>query len=192
MLSHTSLVKVACLLVIGLSVGTSALVSSASASGATQSQVLKAAGPFMTAFSYSLTSLPTCEVGDGSIVLVSDAHKPIRILAVRVRTPLALRTHDTVQLVTFRPGSTTGEIAPSFQLTGLSNGRVLGDAVGQVLEPTSMSHRWYGFIVRVHLTSNALSEWEIRGLDITYLLRDKTHHVYFAQSIRLPRTSGCK
>jgi hypothetical protein len=157
---------------------------------------LQLASPQLSQWSYRLASLPSCQVGDGIAVLKNDAVDPIRITRVGMITSgggAALgRTHWAFQLMTFRRGSTTGELAGSFALTVLGNGRPSGAAIGGVLNPVVKSGRWYDVVARVQLPVGHTSPWSIHGIVISY---ERGPHLYtsrFRQSIRMPATSRCK
>src|SRR5580692_6811883 len=61
---------------LALAPATSALAVSSGGS------LLKLAGPFSADFTYTLNSLPSCQVGDGSVVVFNDAKKPMRITKI--------------------------------------------------------------------------------------------------------------
>jgi hypothetical protein len=168
-------------------------VSHAGADAAVKAPVkaLQLAGEFDSGYSYKLFALPSCEVGDGLAVVVNSAAVPVRITSIAIRLPVKEHTSTSFEVMVFRPGMTSGEIAASFDLKALSNGHDIGAAIGTFLTPLQTGHLWYAIIARVHLLANASSEWEIRGIGITYEIRGKTESVFIPQEVRLPPTVGC-
>jgi hypothetical protein len=148
-----------------------------------------------TGWSYRLDSLVNCQVGDGIAVLKNEADEPIRITHVSMITSgggRALATRQwSFQLMSFRRGTTTGEIAGSFSLTALDNGRLLGSAVGGAIKPVVRSNRWYDVVARLRLAPGHTSAWEIQGIVIKYQLASHFYTSRFPQSIQLPAANRC-
>ena len=182
---------VSAITVAALLAGAGASPASATTAVKPVAKALQIAGQFDLGYSYKLFALPSCEVGDGLAVLINTATAPIRITHMAIRLPVKENTTTHFEVMTFKPGTTPGEIAGSFDLKALRNGRDIGNALGAVLSPVKTGHLWYAIIARVHLLTNAASEWEIRGIGITYLMNGRTGSVFIAQEVRLPPTVGC-
>jgi hypothetical protein len=145
-------------------------------------------------WSYSVGSLTSCEVGDGAAVVKNTAPRPVQLTSVQVLTAprnAVAHLHWGNQLFQFRAGTTTGEVAGTFDLTALSNGRPLGPAIGRVLEPASRSHTWYDIVVRSKVPAGARRNWHILGIAVGYRLGSRVYNAVFRQSIILPPSKGC-
>jgi hypothetical protein len=70
-------------------------------------------------FNYSLPKLDECEVGDAINVFVDRSSKGLIVRNVAVLTPHSVKSSTQYKLLSFKAGSTTGEAAPSFNLSGL-------------------------------------------------------------------------
>ena len=97
----------------------------------------------------------------------------------------------TYQLLRFRPGSTTGELADSFVLTALGNGRELGNAIGATIPPVSESNYWYGVVARLRIKVNHPSSWGISGLQVMYRQGTTNYSSVLKQHVQLPTTPTC-
>jgi hypothetical protein len=141
-----------------------------------------------------LDSLTSCRVGDGLAVVRDTALLPLRVLAVR----LVVAGDDTpstdvrsFRVVSVDAGSTSGEVAGTFHLSAVNDGRSGGVAVGSVLQSVRSSHRWYDIEALLQLTANHPAPWQIQGMKVTYGLGSRSYSTTFAQSVRLPATVGC-
>lgn len=160
-----------------------------------QTATLQVAAPQLSGWDYRLSSLASCEVGDGIAVLKNGAQAPMRITDVRMITsgggPVLDAAHWTYALMRFRRGSTTGELAGSFALTALGNARASGAAIGGVLDPVVQGGSWYDVVARLRLPTGRTPAWDIRGIEVSYKLGTQVHTSTFGQSIELPGTSHC-
>ena len=148
----------------------------------------------MSGWSYSVGRLSDCEVADAAAVLKNVASTSIHVLSVKVVATggdAVPEVHWGSELMTFRAGSTMGEVAGSFDLTALRNGHPSGPAVGGEVAPTSRSHRWYDVVVRSKVPDGAKRDWRIYGLIVGYRLGSHTYATEFKQSIILPRSKRC-
>jgi hypothetical protein len=156
---------------------------------------LQVASQQRSGWSYRLGSLLHCQVADGIEVLKNDAVKPIRISRVTMVTSgggaALANLHWSYQLMSFRRGATTGDLAGRFALTALGNGRSLGAAIGGTLSPAVLSGDWYDVIARLRLPPGHMSAWEIRGMAISYEVGSQSYVSRFTQRIRLPAASHC-
>lgn len=181
--------------VIGVLGASLLAASAASSSGRPSTRALELASPQLAGWSYRLDSLASCQVGDGIALVVNDANRPIRITEVRMTSsgggPLLAASRWSYQLVSFKEGSTTGEVAGSFALASLGGGRRLGDAIGGVLDPVVGSGRWYDVVARRRIPARTAA-WEIRGIVINYELGSHGYTARFAQAVTLPATAGCR
>ncbi len=155
-------------------------------------QPLQEAGVGAADFSYSLPTLDGCEVGDAINVFVNRSTNGIVIRNVTVKIPDTVKVSTRYGLLSFKAGSTTGEVAPSFKLSGLRNSTPLGSAVGATIEPLSSSKRWYVVAADVQVHSDVPRHWVIRGMTITYLWKGESFKIAYTSSIVLPPTSGCR
>lgn len=171
-----------------------------SASASPKAMALSSDGPLQTAsqpfsgWHYSLESLASCEVSDGVAIFKNVSSNAIRVTHVSMLTDgggVALaRSRWTYELMRFREGSTTGELAGSARLTALRNGRSLGAAVGGVIEPVR-SGSWYDVVARMRMPAGRTSSWGIHGIVITYRAGPREFSSSFRQSIQLPATNHC-
>ena len=186
MRATTSALTIAALLVgVGVS-GASAKIGAKPVGKAIQ-----IAGQFDIGYSYKLFTLASCDVGDGLAVVINPTSSPVRITNIDIRLPVKEHSTTTFEVMAFKSGTTPGEIAGSFDLTALRNGRDIGNALGAVLSPVKTGHLWYAIVARVHLLANATAEWEIRGIGISYLVKGTKGSVFIPQEVRLPPTVNC-
>jgi hypothetical protein len=155
---------------------------------------LRAAG-IGAAYVYSLRSLQSCEVGDGLTLTKVAGPSAIRVSNVEVlygghATPREATV--TYQLISFRRGTTEGQLAASFKLGALHNGANLGSVYGGVLEPLASSQLWYDLVARIQVVANHATPWSIHGLRVTYRSGTSTYTTIFRQSVKLPPTKGCE
>jgi hypothetical protein len=155
---------------------------------------LQIASQQLSGWHYSLESLASCRLSDGVAIFKNVSSDPIRVTLVSLLTEgggAALAPHRwTYELLQFREGSTTGELAGSADLTALRHGRSLGTAVGSVIEPVR-SGSWYDVVARIRMPAGQTSAWGIHGIVISYRVDSKEFSSSFRQSIRLPATSHC-
>jgi hypothetical protein len=154
---------------------------------------LRAAGTGAT-YVYSLPSLKSCEVGDGLTLTKVAGPSAIRVTNAEVLYGGGATPRDakvTYLLISFRRGTTEGQVAASFKLGALRNGANLGPVYGGVLEPLASSQLWYDIVARVQVIANHATSWSIQGLRVTYRTGTSIYTTTFRQSVKLPRTKGC-
>jgi hypothetical protein len=153
---------------------------------------LQQAGDWATAYTYTLDSLRSCQVGDALTVIKDQARQPVRITAVKIGiTGGAPGTErSSVNVIAVTAGSTTGALAPSFHLPHF-HGRRVGSANGAVLFPVATSDSWYGIEIRLHVLGSHPTPWAITGLTVSYELSGRAHTAVFPQSVRLAPTTAC-
>jgi hypothetical protein len=154
-------------------------------------QPLHEAGVGAADFRYSLPKLDGCEVGDAINVFVNRASKGIIIRNVAVQVPHSVKTSTQYKLLSLKAGSTTGEVAPSFNFLGLRDSTPLGSAIGATIEPLSSSSRWYVIAADVRVHSDVPKHWVIRGMTVTTSFNGESYKITYPSSIVLPPTSGC-
>lgn len=148
-------------------------------------------GNWNSHFAYELKSVTKCEIGDANIVFVNDSSTPIEITRIRV-----LHTHNvylttTSELMSFRPHSTTGEIAPNFRFAELKNGFDIRDAIKARVSPFKSAKVWSLLIARISVRRDVLENWAIEGLKISYVFKGRHMSKIFPQMIRLPVIKSC-
>jgi hypothetical protein len=175
----------------------SALLSSITFAGGVASgsspalQPLDEAGVAAADFRYSLPKLDGCEVGDAINVFVDRSSKRIIIRNIVLQVPHSVETSTQYKLLSFEAGSTTGEVAPSFNLSGLRNSTSLGSAIGATIEPLSSGKRWYVIAADLRVHSDVPKHWVIRGMTVTTSFNGESYKITYPSSIVLPPTSGC-
>ena len=152
---------------------------------------LQAAGSFAKDWTYSLPKLPTCQVGDGINVLLNNSPKQVVIKSIAAVIPSWVKATARYKLISFKAGSTTGELTTSFKLVDLKNGTSLGNVIGAAIKPVSSTNRWYVIAADISIHSDVQKHWMIRGLKIAYSVSGKTYTKTFVSSIVLPPTTNC-
>ena len=172
--------------------GVSALVvPSSSLSGAVTRAPLVSVGQWNVGYTYRLSSLATCEVGDAGLAFVNSSQHPVRITSVTINANVALQATVSSSLVARKPGSTTGEVAASLHVPAVTSGNVSRPAVGSAVEPYSKARVWNFLVLRVRLHSDVAGPWTIRGADVTYSAGSHHYVLHLHQSLVLPAASGC-
>ena len=154
---------------------------------------LQEAGHAQNGFSYTLLDGRSCEVGDGIAIVADDGAAPVVIQQVTVSVAGASRAgvQTSYRLLTFRAGSTDGEIAASFHLGALNNVLSSQPAIGATLRPEASSKRWYDIVARLSLDRPQPAKWQITGLTVTYSSGGRHYFAELAQQIHLPAAPGC-
>jgi hypothetical protein len=150
------------------------------------------AGP---APAYRFDRLATCRLGDALSVVENVGPVPVRLDALSLLYGGAARPgaqRASFELVSFRRGTFTGQLADTFRLSALDLGTLLGAAPGATLLPLSTSGRWYVLVADVSIVGSHPKPWSIRGLGVSYHVGETSYSRLFAQSIRLPATSRCR
>lgn len=182
------------LAVVTISVATASASTSPTSISLSTGGPLRSASQQLTIWHYSLASLASCQVSDGVAIVKNVSADPITITDVRMLTDggsVALaRRRWTFQLLRFRAGTTTGELAGSTDLTALRHGTSLGAAVGEVIEPVR-GGSWYDVVARVRMPAGRTSAWAIHGIVVTYRAGSQEFSSSFRQSIVLP-SSRCR
>ena len=145
-------------------------------------------------FSYSLPSLKSCEIGDGLTVVKVAGPLALRVTNVQVLyggDVTAREVSATYQVISFRRGTTEGQLANNFTLGALGNGLSHGPALGSELQPLNVSQLWYDIVAHVKVTANRDKPWSIEGLRVTYRSDTTAYATDFRQSITLPITQFC-
>jgi hypothetical protein len=145
-------------------------------------------------FSYSLRTLKSCEVGDGLTLVKVAGASGIRVTNVQVLyggDANAREASVTYQVISFRRGTTEGQLQNNFSLGALANGLSHGSALGSELEPLKTSQLWYDVMAQVKVTANHDEPWFIKGLRVTYRSGTTAYATIFHQSIKLPATEFC-
>jgi hypothetical protein len=139
---------------------------------------------------YSLLTLPTCQIGDGITILKNSGKRSLVITSVKVITPSQTESSDRIsyELESFKAGTTTGALGATFSIA-LKGGTVVGNAVGATINSFGKEPLWYVVVVFMKLSQSYTGPWAIRGLRISYRVGTKNYHVFFSQTIRLPRSS---
>jgi len=157
-------------------------------------RALQAAGDWGSDYAYTLSTVSSCEIGDGITVIENISSQPVRLgdisLQVKGAGPHSYVT--TYQVLSFKAGSTTGEVAPSFSLAALQDGKDIGPATGATLAPVSVSGLWYAIVARLHVTGAVPAPWAIEGIDVHYQLAAKSYAVGFKQTVNLPAIRPCR
>jgi len=168
------------------------LIPTTLASGAAvRDEPLRAASGLTASEGFTLDSLATCNVFDGLTIVKNMGSKPLQIVRVNAIIPTEmapLKDKITYQLRSFRQGSTTGAVGAVANMPVLG-GRILGNAVGGVLQPIASSSRWYVVLFRIKVIQPHASEWTIRGLRVYYTVGQKGFSTALYQTVRLPRTN---
>jgi hypothetical protein len=154
---------------------------------------LKIAG-IWSSYSYRLPTLKTCEIGDGLTVVKVAGSTALRVTALQVLyggDAKSSEAHVTYQLISFRRGTTEGQLLATFDLGALTKGLSYGPALGGVLEPLTPSGLWYDIVARVKVIANHVSTWSIDGLRVTYRDNSATYTTTFHESVKLPSTQFC-
>ena len=163
------------------------------ASGATNSKgPLQIAGNSQVGATYTLYSLATCDVFDALTLMKNVGTKPVRLTDVHAMIPtesVPVKDKITYQLITYKAGSTTGEVG-AVENMSTRGGTIVGNAVGDVLQPISKSSLWYIVVFRMKVVQPHSAEWVVRGVRVSYTVGTKMYHVVFPQTVRLPKT-GC-
>ena len=173
--------------------GVSALVvPSSSLSGASTTAPLVSVGQWNSGYTYRLSSLGTCEVGDANLAFVNTSKRSVRITSVTINANAAFKATVSSSLVARKPGSTTGEVAASLHVPVVTSKNVTRPAIGSAVEPYSKSRAWNFLVLRVRLHSKVAGPWTIRGADVTYASGSHHYVLHLDQSLVLPSASGCR
>lgn len=143
---------------------------------------------------YKLPLRKSCEVGDGLAIVKNVSATALRLRSVTVlygKGARAAEAHTTYELISFRRGTNDGQLGATFDLTGLSRGVKLGNAVGGVLEPIATSGREYVVVAEVLVVRNHPRAWSIDGLRVTYVAGSKSYATILPQSITIGATTRC-
>lgn len=143
---------------------------------------------------YRFDELATCRLGDALSVVEDAGTAPLRLDALSLlyggdAPPGAQRA--AFELVSFRRGTFTGQLADTFDLSSLDLGTRLGAAPGATLLPLSTSGRWYVLVADVSIVGSHPKGWSIRGLGVSYHVGATGYSRLLPQSVRLPATSRC-
>jgi hypothetical protein len=146
-----------------------------------------------SSYSYELSLVKTCEVGDGLAVVKNVGTTSLRLtsIAVLYGGARADQARTTFALISFRRGTNEGQLGATFDLSGLDGGVDLGNAVGGVIEPITTSGRSYDIVAKILVLANHTSSWKIDGLRVTYDVGARAYATVLAQSITLSSTSDC-
>jgi hypothetical protein len=182
------------LALVAIPLATGAATRGAAAPVPAAAAPLQAATSQLAGWSYSLKALTSCEVGDGLAVVKDVGPGTLRITRVSllVTGDVAGVTGWRFELVRFRAGSTTGEVAGSFTLAALRHGYPIGPAINGVLAPVGTSGSWYVVVARLRVPGGSASGSEIRGIDISYESGSHTFIARLTQSVHLPAFSPCR
>ncbi len=155
------------------------------------SNALQPAGNGVAGYSYSLSDLRSCDVGDGLTVLENQAAQPISItgIAVNVTSDSTGLIQRSVQVMEVKAG-TIGEVAASFTLSKLPH-NPLHPAADIALAPVASSHMWYVLVAHLHLLGKQPKPWSINSLSVTYKLGQQSHTTDFTQSVHLAAENTC-
>ncbi len=167
-------------------------VPGSSVSGATPSTPLVSVGRWNLGYTYRLSSLETCQVGDANLAFVNASPRAVRITSVTITTDAALRATVSSSLVERHPGSTTGEVAASFRVPVVTTTAVSRSASGSVVKPYSESHVWNFLVIRIRLHSDVAGPWKIRGADVAYAVGSHRYTLHLSQDLVLPAVNGCR
>lgn len=185
---------IASLAVLAIPLATASASASPTAIALSTDGPLQSASQQMSSWHYSLESLASCQLSDGIAVFKNVSSEPIRITHVRMLTDggsVALaRQRWSFELLRFRVGTTTGELAGSTDLTALRTGKSLGTAVGEVIEPVRTGS-WYDVVARVRVPAGRTPAWAIHGIVVNYRVGSNEFSSSFGQSIALPATRHC-
>jgi hypothetical protein len=154
---------------------------------------LRAVGVWST-YSYSLPSLRSCEVGDGLSLVKVAGPTALRVTNVQVLYGNDFKSRwasVTYELISFRRGTTEGQLAASFKLGALGNGLTRTPAIGGELKPLMTSQLWYDIVALVKVTVNRAASWSIDGLRVSYRSGSTTNATILRQSVKLPMTQFC-
>jgi hypothetical protein len=154
---------------------------------------LRVAGAW-SASPYELPTLKSCKVGDALTVVDVAGSTALRLTGLQVLYGGGARpseAHVTYQLISFRRGTTEGQLGATFNLGALTNGLSYGPALGGVLEPLRSSGLWYDLVARVKVIVNHAQPWSIIGLRVTYRSTSAAYASIFRQSVKLPTTQSC-
>jgi hypothetical protein len=154
---------------------------------------LRSAGDW-SSYTYTLKSLKLCEVGDGLSLVKVTGPSPLRLIDLDVLfggDAKASQARVTYQLISFRRGTTEGQLGAMFNLSALDNGLSYGPALGGVMEPLKTSQLWYDIVARVKVLANHGKPWSINGLRVTYRSTTTTYTTVLRQSVKLPTTQFC-
>ena len=175
-----------------LLVGVPALVvPSSSLSGASTRAPLVGVGRWNVGYTYRLSSLRSCEVGDANLAFVNWSEQPVRITSVTINANAALRATVSSSLVARKPGSTTGEVAASLRVPVVTSANVSRPAIRSEVKPYSKSRAWNFLVLRVRLHSDVAGPWTIRGADVIYAVGSRHYALHLDQNLVLPAVTGC-
>ena len=151
---------------------------------------LSVARDVTTGTTYTLLTLPTCQIGDGLTILKDSGKKSIVITSIKVMAPSQTQSADRIsyKLESFKSGTTSGALGASFAIA-LKGGTLVGNAVGATIKPFDKKPLWYVVVAYMKLSQSYTGPWAIRGLRVSYKVGTKTYRAVFSQTVRLPRSS---
>jgi hypothetical protein len=170
-----------------------ATVPTAAASAATANSVLRYASGGAR-YAYTLKMIKSCEVGDGLAVVKNVGTTPLRITSIAVLYgdgARASQASTTYELISLRRGTSEGQLAANFDLTGLDGGVAMGNAIGGVVQPISTSGRSYDIVAKVLVVVDHTTPWKITGLRVAYDVGSAHFTTVLTQSVTLSPTPVC-
>lgn len=200
MAGRHSTVSLLAVVMLGLALGGCATSPDLTATGSSQAgppshqapAALVPAGDWATAYTYTLDRLPSCELGDALTVVMDRAAHPLRItdLAVTVTGAAPATERSSTEVIAVRAGSTTGELAASYQLPHLA-GSPAEPADDALLLPVATSRTWYGIEIRLRVLGDTPAPWAITALTVSYRLGRHSYTAEFPQFVHLPPVADC-
>jgi hypothetical protein len=162
-----------------------------SSSAALQADPLKEVGEG-AAYTYSLSDLRSCRVGDATTIVSNVGNSPISITSATAKLNVGstARISQSVLVLAVKDKSTQGSLGASFDLQGLPTGPLV-PADGAVLQPAATSHLSYIFVIRLTVGGPQPAPWSVEGLHATYTVAGSGHSADFAQHVRLASVTNC-
>lgn len=143
---------------------------------------------------YRLELKKTCEVGDGLAVVNNVGAAPVRLTSIAVLYGDGANAHQAntnFDLISFRRGTSEGQLEATFHLSSVDGGVRMGNAVGGIVQPLSTSGRSYDIVAKVLVTVDHPKPWTIAGLRVTYTVGMRSYATVLEQSITLSSTPVC-
>jgi hypothetical protein len=178
-------------IVIGLSGTVDSELSASQVRAPMMSQMIDLAVPSGGGAQFFLGSIASCQIGDALLIVKNVGTHSARITGVGMDIPSSAKpTQDqtSYRVQSIEPGSTTGEIAASFNLTAIPK-TTPSYAVGAVLKPLKVSGLWYAIVARMSLRTVHRHGWVIRGMWVSLVQGKTTSRLFFPQVVRLPKDS---
>jgi hypothetical protein len=165
---------------------------SSSVSSAASATALQPAGPWATAWTYTLSDLSSCHVTDALTVIKNRLPDPVRLTSVHLSavgdSPGSERV--STEVTAYKANTTTGAAGAISPFPPLLHQRLV-PAIGATLAPVASSGTWYEVVLDIDVVGAHPRQWSINGISVGFTVGNKTHVENFPQLLKLAPVGTC-